>query len=370
MRNRSFVFVFVAAASVLMALHGSCAPSGEAPVPATQETAAGGAPELPPGETLVSGDFSMRMPLGLQADSAYIPDANPLSEAKIALGKMLYFDGRLSRDGTISCATCHLPERGFSDGRPTSTGIGDQVGGRNAPTVINRLFSAEQFWDGRAEDLEAQALGPVQNPIEMGHTLEGMVSALDGIRGYREEFQTVFGGGITAERVAQAIASYERTVLAGNAPFDRYSAGDKPALSAPAVRGMEIFNDPERGNCVTCHAGFNFTDESYHNLGVGMDRPEPDLGRFVVSGEETDRGAFKTPTLRNITQSGPYMHDGSEETLAEVIDLYDRGGVKNPWLSAEMRPLNLSAEDKQDLIAFLESLTGEVTNADPPVSLP
>jgi cytochrome c peroxidase len=349
-----------AAAAVILA--AACAgkeKTGEAASPAPQ------------GETLTSGEYTMTLPLGLQAGSAFIPEDNPLSESKIALGKKLYFDARLSADNTISCATCHAPDKGFSDGRPTSAGIRSQTGNRNAPTVINRLFSAEQFWDGRAATLEEQALGPIQNPIEMGHTLPGMIAHLNGIAGYKDEFQKVFGTAeITPDLVAKAIASYERTVLAGNSAFDRYAAGDKTAMSESAVRGMEIFNDKDRGNCVTCHAGFNFTDESYHNLGVGMDRPQPDLGRYTVTKAEADKGAFKTPTLRNIAETGPYMHDGSEVNLRAVVEFYDRGGNPNPQLSKEIRRLNLSERDKQDLVAFLEALTGEVTNADPPAALP
>jgi cytochrome c peroxidase len=300
-----------------------------------------------------------------------VRDDNPMSAKKIELGRQLYFDTRLSKDGTISCATCHAPEKGFSDARPTSAGLHGKTGGRNAPTVINRLFSADQFWDGRAADLEAQALGPVQNPIEMGNTLEGMIGNLNGISGYAPLFQAAFGSpGITAERVAQAIATYERTVLSGNAPFDRHQAGDAAAMSESAARGLLIFNDAQKGNCVTCHAGFNFTDESYHNLGVGMDRPKPDLGRFEVTKAEVDRGAFKTPTLRQITATAPYMHDGSETTLRQVVDFYDRGGKPNKWLSKEIHPLHLSEQEKADLVAFLEALTGEVSGAEKPASMP
>jgi cytochrome c peroxidase len=325
------------------------------------------ATEPPKGETLTSGDFTMVLPLGLQAAAAYIPDNNPLTQAKIELGRTLYYDPRLSKDGTISCASCHDPDKGFSDGRPVSTGIGRQTGGRNAPTVMNRLFSKEQFWDGRAGDLEEQALGPVQNPIEMGHTLPGMIANLENIQAYAPEFQAAFGSpGITGDRVGQAIASYERTVLAGNSSFDRYQAGQKNAMSESAVRGMAIFNEPQKGNCVTCHAGFNFTDESYHNLGVGMSKPIPDWGRFSVTKAEFDRGAFKTPTLRNVTQSSPYMHDGSEVTLLDTVNFYDRGGNKNQWLSKEIKPLGLSDQDKADLVAFLEALTGEVRGTEKP----
>jgi len=336
-----------------------------------QKTQEAAAPAATQGETLVSGDFKLVLPLGLQADAAYVPENNPLAQAKIDLGRKLYFDGRLSKDGTISCATCHNPDKGFTDARPTSTGIGGQTGARSAPTVLNRLFSKEQFWDGRAADLEAQALGPVQNPIEMGHTLEGMISNLQRITMYAPEFEAAFGSrGINAERVGQAIASYERTVLSGNAPYDRYQAGDKSAMSESAARGMAIFNDANRGNCVTCHAGFNFTDESYHNLGVGMEKPAPDWGRFGVTKAETDKGAFKTPTLRNITDTAPYMHDGSEATLQDVVKLYDQGGKPNKWLSKEIKPLRLSDQDKADLVAFLQALGGEVTGRQRPVLPP
>ncbi len=319
------------------------------------------ATSTPAGETVTSGDYSLTLPLGLQAAAAYIPEDNPLSLAKIELGRKLYFDARLSRDGTVSCASCHDPDRGFSDGRSVSAGINGQLGGRNAPTVMNRLFSKEQFWDGRSPDLENQVLGTIRNPIEMGHTLLDMLEALRAIPGYAPDFEAAFTTlEITEKRVARAIASYDRTVLAGNAPYDRYEAGDQNAMSESAVRGMEIFNDPQRGNCVTCHAGFNFTDESYHNIGVAMDRQIPDLGRFGVSKSEEDKGAFKTPTLRNLTMSGPYMHDGSEASLESVVDFYNRGGTPNRWLSGEMRRLELTAQDKADLVAFLKELTGDL----------
>ena len=322
---------------------------------------------LPQGETLTSGDFTTVLPLGLQATAAYIPDDNPQSAQKIELGRKLYYDARLSKDGTISCASCHAPEKGFTDGQQVSTGVGHQVGSRNAPTVMNRLFSKEQFWDGRAASLEDQALGPVQNPVEMGMTLEAMIANVQGIKGYAPLFQQAFGSPeINADRVAKAIASFERTVLTGDSPYDHYQAGDRKALGESAVRGMAIFNDSQKGNCVTCHAGFNFTDESYHNLGVGMDKPNPDWGRFGVTKVDTDRGAFKTPTLRNITRTSPYMHDGSEATLLEVVKFYDQGGRPNKWLSKEIKPLHLSDQDRADLVAFLEALSGEVRGMEKP----
>lgn len=321
-------------------------------------------------EVVKSGEYTLTLPLGLQAGAAYVPDDNPLSAGKIELGKMLYFDPRLSKDGTISCASCHNPFHGFTDPAPTSKGVGNKLGGRNSPTVINRLFSDVQFWDGRAKDLEAQAHGPLTNPVEMAmKSHDGVVAVVKKIGGYKPLFKAAFGSEeVTMPKIAQAIASYERTVVSGNSPFDRYQAGDKDALSASAVRGMEIFNG--KGNCKVCHAGFNFTDESYHNLGVGMDKAKPDLGRHDQTKSDTDKGAFKTPTLRNIVETAPFMHDGSEATLRHVVQFYNKGGVPNPTLSKEIKPLNLSDKEVDDVVAFLESLTGDVNNAAPPAKLP
>lgn len=302
--------------------------------------------------------YKLKMPLGLQEQAAYIPEDNPPTPAKIALGKMLYFDKRLSADGTVACASCHAPRFGFTDGQPVSTGIRGQKGGRSAPTVINRLFSKEQFWDGRAADLEDQALGPIQNPIEMGNTLENVVATLKKVPSYVKPFEQAFGDpDITSKRIAQAIASFERTVLSGNSPFDRYEAGDKGALSASARRGLALFRGKAR--CQVCHAGFNFTDEGYHNIGVGMDKPKPDLGRNDLTKNEEDKGAFKTPTLRHIHATAPYMHDGSIKTLRQVVAFYNKGGTPNPTLSEEIKPLNLTDQEKADLVAFLHALTGK-----------
>lgn len=339
---------------------------------AAQQTAtpAAAAATAPPAQVVKSGNWSLELPLGLQAAQAYIPADNPMSVEKIELGKLLYFDARLSKDRSISCASCHNPYHGFADPERTSPGVGLQLGPRNSPTVINRLFSKEQFWDGRAIDLEEQAHGPLTNPIEMAMgSHDEVVERVREIPAYRPLFQQAFGDdAINIKRIAQAIAAYERTVVSGNSPYDRYLAGDKSAMSESQVRGMTIFLS--RGRCITCHAGFNFTDEKYHNLGVGMDKPKPDLGRYEVTKKDEDRGAFKTPTLRNVVLNAPYMHDGSENTLEEVMELYDRGGNKNPHLSPLMQPLNLSAQDKRDLVAFMEALTGPVNNAIPPAALP
>ena len=329
------------------------------------------APATPsPPQTIRSGTWSMTLPLGLQADSAYLPDDNPMSDAKIALGKRLFFDPRLSKDGSVSCASCHIPSHGFADPNPISPGIGGRRGARHAPTVLNRLFSQEQFWDGRAADLEAQAHLPLINPDEMGMTsYEEVVANVRAVPGYAPLFADVYGDPrVDMPRIAQAIAAYERTVLTGDSPYDRYVAGDHGALRDDQVRGLTVFLG--RGRCVTCHVGFNFSDENYRNIGVGMDAAAPDLGRYEVTRRDEDRGAFKTPTLRNVALTAPYMHDGSEPTLETVVELYDRGGVRNAWLSKDVQPLGLSPQEKRDLVAFMQALTGPVTNADPPPALP
>lgn len=322
------------------------------------------------GAVLRSGNWSMQLPLGLDPEMANIPEDNPMSEEKVALGKLLYFDPRLSRDNTVSCATCHIPFHGFAEPRRTSLGVDRKEGTRNAPTVINRLFSADQFWDGRAASLEEQAKGPLVNPVEMAMpSLEAVAEKVRAIKGYRPLFRKAFGDDrIDIDRIVKAIAAYERTVVSGDSPFDRYMAGDKSAMSESAVRGFAIFAG--KGKCVTCHVGPNFTDENYRNLGVGIDGPKPDLGRYEVTKKEEDRGAFKTPTLRNVALTAPYMHDGSENTLMDVIEFYNRGGNKNPNLSAGVEPLNLTEQEKVDLRNFLLALTGPVTNADPPERLP
>ena len=324
-------------------------------------------------EEVVSGTWKMTLPLGLQKDAAFVPESNPVSEAKIELGRDLYFDTRLSKDDTVSCATCHAPEHGFAEPRKTSQGVGGQSGKRNAPTVINRLFSSNQFWDGRADDLEAQAKGPITNPIEMGmDSPEAVVKKLSAISGYKALFKKAYGSDeVSMQRIADAIAAYERTVVSGNSAYDRYQAGDKKALTAQQVRGLELFNG--KANCATCHASFNFSDENFHNLGVGWDeskKEHADVGRFEITKADTDKGAFKTPTLRNISQTGPYMHDGSEATLREVVVLYNRGGNKNPWLSPKMKPLGLTEAEIDDLVAFLGALDGEVKAPGRPVSFP
>ncbi len=342
------------------------------------------------------------LPMGLDEGAADLPSLsdNPLTRAKIELGRQLYFDPRLSKDGTVSCASCHSPEHGFAFPTRFGVGIEGQQGTRNSPTAANRLLSREQFWDGRADSLEAQAVGPMSNPIEMGFTHEAVVEVCERLTGYRVQFERLFDEGVTIENVGKAIASFERVIVSGPSPWDHHrrlkkfeaafeaedlddelateldalqqAATDAP-LSQAAVRGAGLFFG-DRTGCTQCHAGANFSDERYHNLGVGLealgelreDEAIPaeleealDWGRYAITKRDEDRGAFKTPGLRNVAQTAPYLHDGSAATLAEVVALYVEGGHANPFLSPLLEPLDLSEEEQADLVAFLESLTGD-----------
>ncbi len=296
------------------------------------------------------------------------PPDNPQTDAKIRLGAQLYFDGRLSADGTISCATCHDPRTGWANHNPVDTGIRGQKGGRNSGTILNAAYMKYQFWDGRAGSLEEQALGPIHNPIEMGETLENVVKKLQAIPGYRAQFKEVFGGDVTADGIAKAIAAFERTVVSGPSPYDRYLAGERTAMSPAAIHGMNLFAG--KGHCTACHSGPTFSDQSFHNLGVGMDRPNPDLGREAHTKNPYDRGKFKTPGLRDAALTYPYLHDGSAKTLMEVVELYDRGGVPNSNLDPLVFPLHLTHQEKLDLVAFMEALTGTLPNIPPPALPP
>jgi cytochrome c peroxidase len=303
------------------------------------------------------------VPLGLEPIPW--PLDNPYSPEKAELGRLLYFDRRLSVDQTVACASCHGPGDAFTDGQPVSTGVGGQKGGRSAPTVINSAYNPEQFWDGRAPSLEEQAKGPIANPIEMANTHAEVVRRLQASDGYRDRFHAAFGSEeITIDRVGQAIATFERTILSGNSPFDRFQAGDRQALSPPQQRGMQLFSG--KAQCLSCHSGFNFTDGQFANTGVGMDKSSPDWGRYAVTKREEDRGAFRTPTLREIAHTGPYMHDGSLKTLEEVVGFYNQGGIRqlrdgspNRWLDPRIRPLNLTGQETADLVEFLGALSGE-----------
>jgi len=293
-----------------------------------------------------------------------IPADNPQTDEKIRLGKALYFDPRLSADNTISCATCHAPGTGWANHNPTDTGIRGQVGDRNSGTILDSGYMRFQFWDGRAGSLEEQALGPIHNPIEMGETLENVVRKLEAIPWYRDMFHLIFGTGIPTDGIAKSIATFERTVVSGPSPYDRYLDGDRNAMSAAAVRGLRLFTG--KGHCNACHSGPAFSDQSFHNLGVGMDDPQPDLGREKHTHDPADRGKFKTPGLRNVALTGPYLHDGSEATLLDVMEFYNRGGISNPDLDPLMVPLALTNREKEDLVAFMEALTGPLPAIEAP----
>jgi len=333
--------------------------------------------------TPVGKPIQIKPPLGLPPLS--IPDDNPPTAETVALGRKLFFDNILSRDGKMSCATCHDPKFGMADPNPVSTGMREQKGTRNAMTVLNAAYHFTQFWDGRAGSLEEQARGPVANPIEMGHSLVGIERKLQGRPDYVADFEKAFGPGrITYDMVAKSIASYERTLLSGNSAFDRfYYGGDKTALNESAQRGLQLFlnrtlNGP---NCVSCHTildnGATFTEVRFHNSGVAWDEKAArftDEGRKSVTGQRHMAGAFKVPTLRNIALTAPYMHNGSMKTLEEVVDFYFKGGRHNEFISGVMPhpPITIVSEAeipqaKKDLVEFMKALTGDTPeNAKPP----
>jgi cytochrome c peroxidase len=311
-------------------------------------------------------------PLGI--DKSWTDLQEPPTPERVRLGRWLYYDTRLSADNTVACVTCHEPENAFSESEPVSTGIRGQKGTRKAPTFINAAWALtpNMFWDGRASSLEDQALGPVANPIEMGNTHEAMIATLSNIHGYAKYFQEAFGTPeITKDRIAKAIADYERTRMSGNSPYDRWKAGDESAVSEQVKLGDKLFFD--KAGCNQCHLGYNFTDTLFHNLGVGWD-PEKkefkDQGRYVVTKDEKDLGAFKTPTIREAAKRAPFMHDGSEATIESVIELYDRGGNANPHLDPKIQPLHLTAEEKAALVAMIRSLEGEGYMDTAPASFP
>jgi cytochrome c peroxidase len=322
---------------------------------------------------------------------AAIPADNPQTPEKVALGRRLFFDPRLSADGTVACGSCHQPQRAFTDGRATAVGVRGLVGQRNAPTILNALYEKTLFWDGRVTTLEDQALLPIVNTSEMGRpNLDSAVAAIAADARDRSAFARVFGRAPNAPDLARAIAAYERSELAFASPFDAFAAGDKGALSDAAKRGWALFNG--KGRCAQCHeattpgGGALFMDQGFHNTGAGLGSREVTalacktqarlgmgsliavdqaaiaselsaLGAFLVTKAPADIAAFKTPSLRNVAVTAPYFHDGSARTLWDVLDHYNKGGVTNPWLDRGIRPLRLTEPEIGDLIAFLASLT-------------
>jgi len=307
---------------------------------------------------LAEEGYTPVIPLGLDQFLPVAP-SNPLTLQKVELGRKLFFDKGLSRDGTFACATCHIPARAFTDGKRVAVGIHKRRGSRNVPTLFNRAYGLSQFWDGRAASLEEQVMEPIQNPKEMDMTLGELQKRLERSPDYPKEFDTVFGEKPLPANVAKAIASFLRTLLAAGSPFDRFEHGEHNALSDQALRGLELFRG--KGNCTACHVGPNFTDEQFHNTGVAWrDGRLADEGRFAVSRNPRDRGAFKTPTLREIARTAPYMHDGSLAALQDVVEFYSEGGRPNPHLDPEIRPRHFTPEEKRALAAFLRSLVGRV----------
>jgi cytochrome c peroxidase len=359
----------------------------------TSRQAAGKAPPIPKAGPLAKPRSLQQVGVPAELTRTVIPHDHPQTPEKIALGQELFFDGRLSADGTVACATCHDPARAFTDGRPISIGIHGRAGQRNAPTILNALYNKAQFWDGRVSTLEEQAALPIINPSEMGQPkLDAAVAEIAGIEEYKQAFQKVFGRPVNGPDLLRALAAYERALVSFDSPFDHFIAGDKNAIDDAAKRGWELFNG--KALCNKCHALTEtkrdvtaFTDFDYHNIGIGIIRHNvvplarqarreiasghleavdraaiatdmSVLGRFLITKKEADTAAFKTPNLRNVLVTAPYFHDGSQETLWDVIDHYNKGdGLQNPWLDEDIQPLALTERDIDDLVAFLASLT-------------
>jgi cytochrome c peroxidase len=364
--------------------------TGVGPPPAL---VSGKAPPLPKAGPLAHPRSQNQVGLPAELSKSVLPRDGTVTPTVVALGEKLFFDGRLSGDGTVSCATCHNPARAFTDGRPVSIGINGRAGQRNAPTLLNALYNRSQFWDGRVNTLEQQAALPITNPFEMGSSSVGdAVARIASDRDYQARFIQAFGRDANERDLVRAIAAYERTLVSFDSPFDHFIAGDKGAISDSAKRGWELFNTKAR--CNLCHALTDkrrdvtvFTDNDFHNIGIGILRhrvrplaqqAERDLaqgrlqdidaaaiagemsvlGRFLITKKQSDIASFKTPDLRNVLVTAPYFHDGSQQTLWDVIDHYNKGaGLADPWLDEDIQPLALTDPEIDDLVAFLASLT-------------
>ncbi len=338
-RSRLFVLLF---STVFLAAACTTAP----------ESLEGFQPEILP----LPADSSNYAPISSYA-AMDIPADNPMTAEKVALGRQLFFDQRLSGDGERSCYGCHLNDKGLSDGRTTALGAFDKVLSRNSPTLWNIGYHAEYYWDGRSKPLASQALAAWRGG-NMGADPDEIVGQLNSIEGYQDQFQAIFNEDATPENVSKSLAAYMRTIISSNTPWDLWQAGDESAVSASAKRGYEVFQNAE---CNNCHDGVLFTDFQYHNVGIGMDAETPDVGRYRVTEEDRDRGAFKTPTLRDVSQSAPYFHDGSSATLEEVVDIMLGGGQDNPYLDREnLKKVDLSDAEREDLLEFLRSLEESV----------
>lgn len=306
-------------------------------------------------------------PIATAADKAWklppvpMPSDNVSTPARIELGQALFFDPRMSGNGAMSCASCHNPSLGWSDGLKTAVGWGGQVLGRATPTVTNTAYNTQFMWDGRKKSLEDQALGPMKTPEEMNTDFSVSLARLRGIPLYVSMFEKAYPGeGVTEETIAKAIAAFERTVVVNDTAFDRWLAGDKKAMSLSQWRGFKVFTDPNKGNCAACHSAPNFTDNGFHNIGLNhTGKGEADPGRYGIRKVASMKGAFKTPSLRDIEHTAPYFRDGSAATLKDVVEHYVRGGDDKTNLSASMKPLSLNEQEKDDLVAFMKALTGK-----------
>ncbi|HEY6512198.1 MAG TPA: cytochrome c peroxidase [Burkholderiaceae bacterium] len=296
------------------------------------------------------------------------PADNRGTPERIELGKALFFDPRLSGNGTVSCGTCHNPALGWSDGLRTGVGINGTVLGRATPTVVNTAYNTQFMWDGRKKSLEDQALGPMKTPEEMKTDFGAALAMLAKTPGYQAMFARAYPNeSIGEETVAKAIAAFERTVVSRDSRFDRWVEGDRHAITRQEWSGYQVFKDPAKGNCAVCHAGPNFTDNGYHNVGIAHAPGAEDLGRFNIRKVAVLKGAFKTPTLRDIELTAPYFHNGTSVTLAEVVEHYARGGDDRSNVSKDVRTLPLSEQEKADLVAFMKALTGSTRSASIPV---
>ena len=290
-----------------------------------------------------------------------MPQDNVSTPARIELGQALFFDPRMSGNGAMSCASCHNPSLGWSDGLKTAVGWGGQVLGRATPTVLNTAYNTQFMWDGRKKSLEDQALGPMKTPQEMNTDFAVALARLRGVQSYVSMFEKAYPGeGVTEETIAKAIAAFERTVVVNDSAFDRWLAGDRKAMTMQQWRGYKVFTSADKGNCAACHSAPNFTDNGFHNIGIAKSGDgEPDPGRYGIRKVASMKGAFKTPGLRDIELTAPYFRDGSAATLHDVVEHYVRGGDDRSNLSASMKPLNLNEQDKDDLVAFMKALTGQ-----------
>lgn len=311
------------------------------------------APHELPRDTLPAKLLLDKVPLGLEPRP--VPKDSPLTEQRAGLGRRLFFDPILSADNTIACASCHQPSHGFAGIEARPRGIRGQRGARRAPSLFNRAYGTAFFWDGREATLEGQALRPIEDPTEMGSTIAAALGRLRSDATYKSQFEAAFADGVTAGNLGRALASFERVLLRGDSVVDRFRRkGDTQSLSAQERQGLWLYES--KGRCWRCHVGSNFTDEAYHNTGVGWGKEPADLGRFAVTKKEEDRGRFKTPTLRGVLLTGPYMHDGSVPSLEAVVEFYNRGGGANPNRDSVLAPLNLSKDEVRDLVAFLKAL--------------